>query len=114
MEIARPRDNATLARALDGEVLAAEDPSLRAWVRRTTRGLIVAPVHAEDHTAGVLVFGRWRDARTEDDLEMAGVCAEFIGRFVTAEARSADGFLQGLDFAGRHTDDARLADRDRL
>lgn len=44
LEIARPRDHARLARALDGEVFQGADPSLRSWIRRTTRELIIAPL----------------------------------------------------------------------
>jgi len=90
MEIARPRDNATLARALDGQVLVVDDMSLRAWVRRTTRGLIAASLHADGHTAGVLIFGRWREARAEDGLEMARLCGEFIARILMSGPHSGE------------------------
>jgi hypothetical protein len=90
LEIARPRDHAALARALAGEVVRAHDPSLRSWVPRTTRDLIVAPLSAGEQPLGVLVFGRWREAYVTEDEEMAASCAQFIARVVLAlRVRSA-------------------------
>jgi hypothetical protein len=90
LEIARPRDHAALARALAGEVVRAHDPSLRSWVPRTTRDLIVAPLAAQEQPFGVLVFGRWREAYMTEDEEMAASCALFIARIVlAARARTA-------------------------
>jgi hypothetical protein len=110
LEIARPRDNATLARALSGEAFAVDDQSLRAWVRRTPRSLIVAPISADSFTAGVVVFGRWRDVPGDDDINMAALCGEFIARVLL----SADHFLDGVDLALRDANDARFAHDDRL
>jgi len=88
LEIARPRDHAGLARALNGECLQVKGPALRSWVRRTTRDLIIAPVRDGDGVAGLLALGRSTDQYENDDLEMAAQCAEFFAEVVVAEARA--------------------------
>ena len=108
LEIARPRDHAALSRALAGEVVRAHDPSLRSWVPRTTRDLIVAPLTSEEGPLGVLVFGRWRDAYVTEDEEMAGACAQFIARVVlAARARNAQRATRGLPHDAREDEGAR-------
>jgi hypothetical protein len=107
LEIARPRDHAALSRALVGELVRAHDPSLRSWVPRTTRDLIVAPLTAEDGPLGVLVFGRWRDAYVTEDEEMAGACAQFIARVVlAARARDAQRATHGPPHGARDDEGA--------
>jgi hypothetical protein len=86
LEIARPRDHAALRDALSGELVHANDPTLRSWLPRTTRDLIVAPLQAADGPAGVLVLGRWRAAYDAEDVDMAAACARFIGGAVVGHA----------------------------
>jgi hypothetical protein len=93
VEIARPRDHAALRGALAGTTVRAHDPSLRSWLPRTTRDLIVAPLTA-DGPAGVLVVGRWREHYQPDDEDMAATCARFVsdalfGRAASRDARAA-------------------------
>jgi len=80
IQIARPRDHVALARALAGEIVRAHDPSLRSWMPRTTRDLIVAPLDSRDGPVGVLVLGRWRATYDAEEQAMAALCAGFIGR----------------------------------
>lgn len=93
LQIARPRDHAALARALAGEVIRAHDPSLRSWMPRTTRDLIVAPLGSRGGPLGVLVLGRWRATYDAEEQAMAAVCARFIGRAleVSDQRRRAPG-----------------------
>jgi hypothetical protein len=91
LEIARPRDHAGLARALDGEVVEIGDQSLRSWIRRTTRALILAPLRGDDGFRGVLALGRWREGYADDDLRMARQCADFLAQIVTADALATRG-----------------------
>lgn len=84
LEIARPRDHSVLARALAGDVVRANDPSLRSWVSRTTRDLIVAPLAGANSVGGVLVVGRWRGGYESDDEAMAAECGRFLGRALFA------------------------------
>jgi GAF domain len=86
LEIARPRDHIALSRALAGEVTRVHDPSLRSWMPRTTRDLIVAPLVAGDVVSGVLVLGRWRSGYDADDEAMARTCAQFIGQSLMRQA----------------------------
>jgi hypothetical protein len=86
LEIARPRDHTGLARALDGEVFQGTDPSLRSWIRRTTRELIIAPLRGGDRVAGLLVLGRYSEGYVDDDLEMATQCADVFAEIVSADA----------------------------
>jgi hypothetical protein len=85
LEIARPRDHTGLARALDGEVFQGTDPSLRSWIRRATRELIIAPLRGGDHVAGLLVLGRYGEGYVDDDLEMATQCADVFAEIVAAD-----------------------------
>jgi GAF domain-containing protein len=91
LEIARPRDHEALTRALGGEVLLISDASLRAWVRRTTRNLIVAPLGDDAGVSGVLILGRWREGHADDELDLARVIAGFIARILTPDARDKVG-----------------------
>ncbi len=87
LEIARPRDNAGLARALDGQCLQVKGPALRSWIRRTTRDLIIAPLRDREGVSGLLALGRSSDQYEDDDLKMAAQCADFFAEIVVAEAR---------------------------
>ena len=88
LEIARPRDHAGLARALDGECLQVKGPALRAWIRRTTRDLIIAPLRdGEGVVSGLLALGRSSEQYEDDDLKMAAQCADFFAQIVESEAR---------------------------
>ncbi|MGH2451660.1 MAG: GAF domain-containing protein [Candidatus Limnocylindria bacterium] len=91
LEIARPRDHAGLARALDGEVLQVADASLRSWIRRTTRALIIAPLRGGEGVTGLLILGRFSGAYVDDDLDMSRQCAEFFAEIVASEARARGG-----------------------
>jgi hypothetical protein len=91
LEIARPRDHAGLARALDGDVFRGTDPSLRSWIRRTTRDLIIAPLRGGEGVSGLLVLGRWSEGYVGDDLKLAGQCADFFAEIVAADALSRRG-----------------------
>jgi hypothetical protein len=91
LEIARPRDHAVLARALDGEVVHGNDPSLRAWIRRTTRELIIAPLRGDDGPLGVLALGRFSERYRDDDLKLATQCADFFAAVVAADALARRG-----------------------
>jgi len=86
LEIARPRDHAGLARALDGEVFQGADPSLRSWIRRTTRELIIAPLRGGEGVSGLLALGRFSERYVDDDLKMATQCADFFAEIVAADA----------------------------
>lgn len=86
LEIARPRDHAGLARALDGEVLQDADPSLRSWIRRTTRALIIAPLRSGAVVSGLLALGRFHGEYGDDDLGMARQCADFLGEILANDA----------------------------
>jgi len=86
LEIARPRDHAGLARALDGESSRVTGPSLRSWIRRTARELIIAPLQDGDGVSGLLILGRWNAGYADDDLRLATQCAEFFARIMAAEA----------------------------
>lgn len=86
LEIARPRDHVALARALDGKAFRGTDPSLRSWIRRTTRELIIAPLRGGDGVSGLLVLGRWSEGYVDDDLKMATQCADFFAEIVAADA----------------------------
>jgi hypothetical protein len=88
LEIARPRDQTALARALGGETVVVDDSSLRFWVRRTTRDLIVVPLRDEGDILGLLVLGRWREAHAHSALDMARVSADFIARIVASDGRA--------------------------
>jgi hypothetical protein len=87
LEIARPRDHAGLARALDGECLQVKGPALRSWIRRTTRDLIIAPLRDREGVSGLLALGRSNDQYEDDDLKMAAQCADFFAQIVEPEAR---------------------------
>jgi hypothetical protein len=87
IEIARPRDHAGLARALAGEALQITDPSLRSWIRRTTRALIIAPLRVGGSVSGLLAVGRYSSTYVDDDLEMARHCADFLAEIVANDAR---------------------------
>ena len=86
LEIARPRDHAGLARALDGEVLQVTGPSLRSWIRRTTRALVIAPLRGGDGVLGLLALGRVADGYVDDDLRMAAQVADFVAEVVATDA----------------------------
>jgi len=86
LEIARPRDHAGLARALDGEQLRVKGPSLRSWIRRTTRELIITPLRDGDGVAGLLALGRWSADYVDDDVQMAAQCADFFAEIVATDA----------------------------
>jgi hypothetical protein len=85
MEIARPRDHAPLARALDGEVFRLVGPSLRAWIRRTTRELIIAPLRSGEAVSGLLAVGRWSEGYSDEDVDLAAQCADFFGPIVGSD-----------------------------
>jgi GAF domain-containing protein len=98
LEIARPRDHAPLARALDGEVFRVTGPSLRSWIRRTTHELIIAPLRSGEGVSGLLALGRWSEGYSGDDVELAARCADFFGPVVavggavrSSRAASRDG-----------------------
>jgi len=104
LEVARPRDNRVLARALAGETVRAHDPSLRSWLSRTTRDLIVAPLDSAAGVTGVLALGRWTGVYERDAEDMATECARFIGHAVfTAAARR-----HGTPLRGQGDDEAAL------
>jgi hypothetical protein len=85
LEIARPRDHAPLARALDGELCRFSGPSLRSWIRRTTRELIIAPLRSGEALSGLLVLGRWSAGYSGDDVDLAAECAEFLAPIIAAD-----------------------------
>ena len=85
LEIARPRDHAGLARALDGEQLRVKGPSLRSWIRRTTRELIISPLRAGAGVSGLLALGRWNEDYLDDDVQMAAQCADFFAEIVATD-----------------------------
>jgi hypothetical protein len=85
LEIARPRDHAPFAQALDGEVCRFSGPSLRSWIRRTTRELIIAPLRKGDGLSGLLVLGRWSEGYSRDDVDLAAECAEFFAPMIAAD-----------------------------
>ena len=87
LEIARPRDHAGLARGLDGEVLKVAGPSLRSWIRRSTRELVIAPLRGGDGVLGLLALGRFGEGYVDDDLRMAALCADFLAGIIAADAR---------------------------
>jgi hypothetical protein len=91
LEIARPRDHAGLARALDGGVFQGTDPSLRSWIRRTTRELIIAPLRGEEGVSGLLALGRYSERYMDDDLKLATQCADFFAEIVAAAALAHPG-----------------------
>jgi GAF domain-containing protein len=91
LEIARPRDHAGLARALDGEQLRVKGPSLRSWIRRTTRELIITPLRGDGGVWGLLALGRWSDDYSDDDVQMAAQCADFIAEIVATDALARRG-----------------------
>ena len=91
LEIARPRDHSGLARALDGEQLRVKGPSLRSWIRRTTRELIITPLRGADGVLGLLALGRWSEDYADDDVEMAAQCADFFADIVTTDALARRG-----------------------
>ncbi|MEA2661063.1 MAG: hypothetical protein QOH08_635 [Chloroflexota bacterium] len=91
LEIARPRDHAGLARALDGESSRVKGPSLRSWIRRTTRELIIAPLPDGAGVSGLLILGRWSEEYADDDLKLATQCAEFFAQVVAADALARRG-----------------------
>jgi len=91
LEIARPRDHVVLARALDGEAVRGNDPSLRAWIRRTTRELIIAPLRCDDGVSGLLALGRFSERYRDDDLKTATQCADFFAEVVAADALARHG-----------------------
>jgi hypothetical protein len=86
LEIARPGGHAGLARALDGVGFRGTDPSLRAWIKRTSRELIIAPLRAGKSISGLLILGRWSEGYVDDDLRMATQCADFFAEIVAADA----------------------------
>ena len=86
LEIARPRDQYALRRALDGETVHVTDASLRYLIRRTAHEILVAPLRVGEGLGGVLVLGRWRDGG-ESDVALADVCGDFIGKVVSRESR---------------------------
>jgi transcriptional regulator with GAF, ATPase, and Fis domain len=85
LEIARPRDHVGLSRVLDGEPLRVKGPSLRSWIRRTTRELLVAPLRAGEDVAGVLALGRFSREYSDEDFAMAAQCADVLARIVAAD-----------------------------
>ena len=91
LEIARPRDHAGLARALDGGQLRVKGPSLRSWIRRTTRELIITPLRDGDGVAGLLALGRWSEDYVDDDVQMAAQCADFFADIVATDALARRG-----------------------
>ena len=85
LEIARPRDHAPFARALDGDVFRLTGPSLRSWIRRTTHELIIAPLRSSERISGLLALGRWREGYSSEDVELAARCADFLAPIVSAD-----------------------------
>jgi hypothetical protein len=85
LEIARPRDHVGLARVLDGESLRVKGPSLRSWIRRTTRELIIAPLRAGEDVSGVLALGRFSREYSDEDCAMAAQCADVLAKIVRAD-----------------------------
>ena len=101
LEIARPRDHAGLARALDGEVVQVNGPSLRSWIRCVTKELIIAPLGVGDGVVGLLALGRTSIGYEPEDREMAAHCADFL-----AEVLAADG---GAVYEGANADDTEVS-----
>jgi hypothetical protein len=99
LEIARPRDHAPLARALDGEVFRLTGPSLRSWIRRTTHELIIAPLRNGDGVSGLLALGRWSEGYSGEDVELAAQCADFFSPIVAMDriGRSGHGAVPRED-----------------
>lgn len=95
LEIARPRDHPSLARALDGSVFQGTDPSLRVLIRRTTRELIIAPLRDGERAVGLLAVGRFSEGYVDDDVRMAAQCADFIAHVVAADAVARRGHAEG-------------------
>jgi hypothetical protein len=91
LEIARPRDHAGLARALDGEAFHGNDPSLRSFIKRTTRELIIAPLRVDERVSGLLALGRYGERYVDDDFKMAIQCANFLAEIVAADALARGG-----------------------
>ena len=91
LEIARPRDHAGLARALDGGQLRVKGPSLRSWIRRTTRELIITPLRGDDGVSGLLALGRWSEDYADDDVQMAAQCADFLAEIMATDALARRG-----------------------
>jgi hypothetical protein len=91
LEIARPRDHAPLARALDGEVFRLTGPSLRSWIRRTTHELIIAPLRSGDGVSGLLAVGRWSEGYGGEDVELATHCADFFTPIVARDRLARSG-----------------------
>ena len=106
LEIARPRDHAPLARALDGEVFRLTGPSLRSWIRRTTHELIIAPLPSGEGVSGLLAFGRWSEGYGGEDVELATHCADFFAQMVARDrfARSNHGAIPREDVAVDETE----------
>jgi hypothetical protein len=101
LEIARPRDHAPLARALDGEVFRLTGPSLRSWIRRTTHELIIAPLPSGDGVSGLLAVGRWSQGYGGEDVEMATHCADLFAQMVARDrfVRNDHGAISREDVA---------------
>jgi len=89
LEIARPRDHAGLARALDGEVVQVNGPSLRSWIRCVTKELIVAPLRVSGGVVGLLALGRTSTGYEPEDREMAAHCADFLAEVLAADDGTA-------------------------
>jgi len=89
LEIARPRDHAGLSRALDGEVVQVNGPSLRSWIRCVTKELIIAPLRGSGGVVGLLALGRTSNGYEAEDREMAAQCADFLADVLAAEIGTA-------------------------
>jgi hypothetical protein len=105
LEIARPRDHAGLARALDGETFQGTDPSLRSWIRRSTRDLIIAPLRGSRGVSGLLAVGRFSEGYGSDDLRMATQCADFFAKIVEADALARSSQANGAREDARASED---------
>jgi len=106
LEIARPRDHAPFARALDGDLCRFSGPSLRSWIRRTTHELLIAPLRTREAVSGLLVLGRWSHGYSADDVDLAAECAQFLAPIVAADP------LVRINHGAATRDDAPVDDRE--
>ena len=82
-----------------GEVFRLVGPSLRAWIRRTTRELIIAPLRSGEDVSGLLAVGRWSEGYSDEDVDLAAQCADFFGPIV-----GSDRLVRTSHWASSHED----------